>query len=105
MERYLNMKKGQQAAKAPEPTKKSNTFDPKQYVKSGVSEEEVIACKQSFDLFDSDQGGTVDINGKLIYYIELKAAMTGLGFESKSGTIFQMIADMDTDGSGSIDFG
>jgi Ca2+-binding EF-hand superfamily protein len=31
--------------------------------------------------------------------------MTGLGFEAKSGTIFQMIADMDTDGSGSIDFG
>lgn len=30
--------------------------------------------------------------------------MTSLGFESKSNTIFQMIADLDTDGNGSIDF-
>jgi Ca2+-binding EF-hand superfamily protein len=30
--------------------------------------------------------------------------MTSLGFESKSGTIFQMIADLDSDGSGTIDF-
>jgi Ca2+-binding EF-hand superfamily protein len=31
--------------------------------------------------------------------------MTSLGFESKSGAIFQMIADLDTDGNGNIDFG
>ena len=31
--------------------------------------------------------------------------MTSLGFEAKSGAIFQMIADMDADGSGTIDFG
>lgn len=30
--------------------------------------------------------------------------MTSLGFESKSGAIFQMLADLDTDGSGTIDF-
>lgn len=31
--------------------------------------------------------------------------MTSLGFESKSGAIFQMISDLDTDGNGNIDFG
>jgi Ca2+-binding EF-hand superfamily protein len=31
--------------------------------------------------------------------------MTSLGFESKNGAIFQMIADLDTDGNGNIDFG
>jgi Ca2+-binding EF-hand superfamily protein len=31
--------------------------------------------------------------------------MTSLGFESKNGAIFQMIADLDTDGNGTIDFG
>lgn len=31
--------------------------------------------------------------------------MTSLGFESKSGAIFQMISDLDTDGNGTIDFG
>ena len=39
-----------------------------------------------------------------LHNLELKAAMTSLGFESKSGTIFQMIADLDSDGSGTIDF-
>lgn len=36
--------------------------------------------------------------------IELKAAMISLDFESKNGAIFQMIDDLDTDGSGSIEF-
>lgn len=31
--------------------------------------------------------------------------MTSLGFESKSGAIFQMISDLDADGNGTIDFG
>jgi hypothetical protein len=38
-------------------------FDPKAFAKNGVTEEEVAAAKASFDLFDSDQGGTVDIKG------------------------------------------
>ena len=36
--------------------------------------------------------------------VEIKAAMVSLGFESKNQTIFQMIADMDEDGSGQIEF-
>lgn len=35
---------------------------------------------------------------------ELKAAMQSLGFEAKNATIFQMINDIDKDGSGQIDF-
>ena len=31
--------------------------------------------------------------------------MTSLGFEAKSGAIFQMISDLDADGNGTIDFG
>ncbi len=31
--------------------------------------------------------------------------MTSLGFESKNGAVFQMICDLDADGSGAIDFG
>lgn len=30
--------------------------------------------------------------------------MTSLGFESKNQTIYQMISDLDADGSGQIDF-
>ena len=35
---------------------------------------------------------------------ELKAAMTSLGFEAKNQIIYQMISDLDADGSGQIDF-
>ncbi len=55
-------------------------FDPKPYAKGHVTEEEVIAVKSSFDLFDTDQGGTIDIKGIYFITIELKAAMTSLGF-------------------------
>ena len=36
--------------------------------------------------------------------LELKAAMTSLGFESKNQNIYKMIDDLDADGSGQIDF-
>ena len=48
------------APKAPEAPKKG-AFDAKAYAKNGVTEEEVQFAKTSFDLFDSDQGGSVDI--------------------------------------------
>lgn len=44
------------------------------------------------------------LNVFYFFYIELKAAMTSLGFESKNQTIYQMISDLDADGSGQIDF-
>lgn len=37
-------------------------------------------------------------------YVELKAAMVSLGFDSKNAVIFQMISDLDEDGSGTLDF-
>lgn len=42
------------------------TFDAKAWAKNGVSEEEVNAAKVAFDLFDSDQGGTVDLKGTFL---------------------------------------
>jgi len=47
------------------PTKNS-AFDGNKYVKPGVTIEDVNTAKQAFDLFDSDQGGSVDINCNLI---------------------------------------
>lgn len=62
--KYLMSKKQAPSpvAKAPEPAKSKN-FDAKAWAKNGVSEEEVTACKQAFDLFDTDQGGSIDIKG------------------------------------------
>lgn len=61
----MSKKQPVQQAKVPEPSKKSN-FDAKAYAKNGVTEEEVLAAKTAFDLFDSDQGGSVDIKGTYI---------------------------------------
>jgi len=52
------------AKSAPPPAPAKSGFDPKTYAKNGVSEEEVVAVKTAFDLFDSDQGGSIDIKGK-----------------------------------------
>lgn len=77
---------------------KSGTgFDANKFVREGVPLEVVQEIKAAFDLFDSDQGGSVDTK-------ELKAAMTSLGFESKNGSIFQMISELDSDGNGNLDF-
>jgi len=54
----ISMSKGKIAAA---PTK--NAFDPKTYVKGTITEEEVVAIKTAFDLFDTDQGGSIDIKG------------------------------------------
>ena len=52
-------------------------------------------------MFDLQGSGTIDVR-------ELKQAMQSLGFDAKNHTIYQMIADMDKDGTGSesnsIDF-
>jgi Ca2+-binding EF-hand superfamily protein len=39
-----------------------------------------------------------------IFYLELKAAMTSLGFQSRNAIIYSMICDLDADGNGNIDF-
>lgn len=65
-------------------------FDPSQFVRAGVTEEEVVEIKEAFDLFDMDLGGSIDPK-------ELQAAMKSLGFEAKNQTIYKMIADLDTD--------
>jgi hypothetical protein len=70
---------------------------PKSYERPGLSEEEIEEIREAFNLFDTDGSGTIDPK-------ELKAAMQSLGFEAKNQTIYQMIGDIDKDGSGSIDF-
>mmetsp|Transcript_27198 Transcript_27198/g.26014 ORF Transcript_27198/g.26014 Transcript_27198/m.26014 type:complete len:166 (+) Transcript_27198:256-753(+) len=78
-------------------TSKSNKKAAKTYERPGLSEEEIGEIREAFNLFDTDGSGTIDPK-------ELKAAMQSLGFEAKNQTIYQMIADIDKDGNGSIDF-
>jgi len=63
----------------------------------GLTEDEVEEIREAFNLFDTDGSGTIDPK-------ELKVAMQSLGFESKNPTIYSMIADLDKEGQGHIDF-
>ena len=45
------------------PTSAKGGFQASAYAKDGVSEDEVNNIKQAFDLFDTDQGGSIDIKG------------------------------------------
>ena len=63
----------------------------------GLNEEEIEELRDAFDLFDTNGDGTIDPK-------ELKAAMQSLGFEAKNQTVYQMISDIDKDGTGDINF-
>lgn len=63
----------------------------------GMGEEEIEEIREAFNLFDTDGNGTIDPK-------ELKEAMQTLGFEAKNQTIYQMISDIDKDGTGDINF-
>lgn len=80
------------------PAPASSGYNIKDYERPGLTLDEIEEIKEAFDLFDADGGGTVDPT-------ELKNAMISLGFEAKNQTIYQMISELDEDGSGEIEFG
>ncbi|KAL6656974.1 hypothetical protein ACP70R_004754 [Stipagrostis hirtigluma subsp. patula] len=63
----------------------------------GLTKQKRQEIKEAFDLFDTDNSGTIDAK-------ELNVAMRALGFEMTEEQITQMIADVDKDGSGAIDY-
>lgn len=77
--------------------KKKEEFDPKKFEKNGLTEDEVMEIKEAFDLFDSDKSGEIDVE-------ELKNALKNLGIDAKNQTLANMMADLDKDKSGQIDF-
>ena len=77
--------------------KKKTEFNAKDFERAGLTIDEIYEIKEAFDLFDTDGGGSIDPK-------ELKEAMNSLGLETRNQTIYQMISDLDADGSGSIEF-
>merc|ERR1712086_725708 len=73
------------------------TFEAKFWERPGLSADEVQEVKDAFDLFDSDASGAVSVN-------ELVEAMQSLGLEQKNEAVFNMIKEIDTDGSGELEF-
>ena len=59
--------------------------------------EEVKDIKTAFDIFDGDLSGVVDPQ-------ELKRAFEQLGFQGNNKFVYQILAELDDDQSGGIDF-
>merc|ERR1712010_179570 len=65
--------------------------------KGGLTDEQMEEIREAFGLFDGDASGAIDVR-------ELKAAMRALGFEVKNEELKKMVADVDNDGNGTIEF-
>lgn len=53
--------------------------------------------KEIFDLLDADGSGSIDPK-------EIRMQMQALGFEADNTTIYQLISDLDGDGSQNLEF-
>jgi Ca2+-binding EF-hand superfamily protein len=102
------MKGGKQAPpaakQAPPPAAKpagkqveKKAFRAEDYATLIIPVEEVRDIKTAFDIFDSDLSGIVDPQ-------ELKIAFQALGFGGANKFIYQILAELDDDQSGGIDF-
>lgn len=80
------------------PKEKAKEFDPSEFERPGFSKDDIWEMKEAFDVLDVDKSGTIEPQ-------ELKNVLEEFGFDAKNTTIFQLISELDTDGSGQIDFG
>ena len=78
-------------------TRKVTQQKPARKGRTELTEEQKQEIKEAFDLFDTDGSGRIDAK-------ELKVAMRALGFEPRKEEIKKMIADVDREGTGTIEF-
>mmetsp|Transcript_67962 Transcript_67962/g.167875 ORF Transcript_67962/g.167875 Transcript_67962/m.167875 type:complete len:181 (-) Transcript_67962:523-1065(-) len=65
--------------------------------KQGLTEEQLMEIREVFDTFDSDGGGSIDVD-------ELRKALRALGQQMTQQEAEALIQDMDESGEGEIDF-
>ena len=63
----------------------------------GLPQAEIDGCREAFSKFDRDGSGTIDAT-------ELKATLQALGQNPTEEEVFLMIAEVDDDNSGEIEF-
>jgi len=87
------MSKAKTQPKAPE----KKAFKAEDYASLSIPVEEVRDIKTAFDIFDGDLSGIVDPQ-------ELKHAFEQLGFQGDNKFVYQILAELDDDQSGGIEF-
>uniref|UniRef100_A0A6U4ML33 EF-hand domain-containing protein n=1 Tax=Hemiselmis andersenii TaxID=464988 RepID=A0A6U4ML33_HEMAN len=65
--------------------------------KQGLTEEQIMLVREVFDAFDTDGGGTIDVD-------ELRAAMKALGQNRTKAEVKALMEEIDSSGEGVIDF-
>lgn len=80
------------------PKEEPKPFNPKDFTRPGYTDEDILELKEAFDLFDADKSGSIDPK-------ELKDVIEDFGLDAKNAAIFEMISEIDVDGSGKIEFG
>jgi hypothetical protein len=88
-------KPGSTPAQPKAPEKK--VWKAEDYATLTIPVEEVRDIKTAFDIFDGDLSGVVDPQ-------ELKRAFEQLGFGGQNKFVYQILAELDDDQSGGIDF-
>ena len=90
--------RGKPAAKPSQPkAPEKKQFRAEDYATMTIPVEEVRDIKTAFDIFDGDLSGVVDPQ-------ELKHAFEQLGFGGQNKFVYQILAELDDDQSGGIDF-
>lgn len=79
------------------PQVEKKPFNPDEYVSLTLPREEVLDIKLAFEIFDNDGSGVMDP-------AELKQAFIDLGFTGQNKFVYQILAELDEDQSGGIDF-
>jgi centrin-1 len=79
------------------PKPKPKAFDPSEFRRPGYTDEDIVELKEAFDLFDADKSGGLNP-------VELRQVIEDFGFDAKNLAIFQLVSELDTDGSGKIEF-
>lgn len=88
----------QPPAKGGKPAPPANkAFNADDFVTMTLPREEVVEIRQAFEIFDSDGSGIMDP-------AELKQAFIDLGFTGQNKFVYQILAELDEDQSGGIDF-
>ena len=91
------MKKATNQQPQKQKRQETHAFNVDDYVRWDLSREEVVEIKQAFDIFDNDGSGIMDPS-------ELKDAFINLGFTGQGKFVYQILAELDEDQSGGIEF-
>ncbi|XP_076821552.1 uncharacterized protein LOC143468310 [Clavelina lepadiformis] len=70
---------------------------PAHHTNDALTQQQIMAFKEAFDLFDNDGGGTIDEH-------ELKETLQSVGIEIEESEIHDIMSRVDKDGDGAIDF-